>query len=510
MQTGTSSLWEQESATASYPGLAQDLDVDVAIVGGGITGLTLALLLAEQGRRVAVLERNRVGSGTTGRTTAHLTASLDVEFRTLVARFGQEGARRVVQSVVHSIDEIERRIAGSQRDCGFRRVSGYRFDAGGQVDSLAAEAEQARGLGLDAEQVRDVPLPFPCAGAIRFARQAELHPLAYLQLLADLVQAAGGLVFEHAPVVEARDDGVTLGHGPRVRAEQVVDATHSPVGLVAVIQTRITAFTSYVLAVRLASPLAHALFWDTEDPYHYIRSVGDGSTILVGGEDHRTGREADPAARLAALEEWTRARFPVRSVEARWSHELFEPADGLPYIGLMPGARSRWVAAGFSGTGLTFGTVGALLLRDLLIHGASPWADVYSPSRLKPLASARPVAEENLRIGWRFVADRVAGATARANGDLAPGSGRIERIGGRQRAVYRDLRGDLHYLSPRCTHLGCIVAWNDLEKTWDCPCHGGRFHPTGKVLYGPPTQDLAHEPHDGEGSPLARKDPGPE
>ena len=492
MQTGTRSLWEH-SELPTQPTLARDERADTVVMGGGITGLTLGWMLAQAGRRVIVLERNRIGTGTTARTTAHLTASLDVEYGTLASRFGDDGARSVVASTLEAIDTIERCAALAERGCGFRRVPGYRFSERPEhAKGFGREAELARSFGIDASVVEKVPLPFPVVGAIRFERQAEIHPLEYLRLLADLLRAAGGQIYENSPVVEVRDDGAQVAHGPCVRADAVVDATHTPVGLVTSIQTRVTAFTSYVLAARLDRPSEAALFWDTEDPYHYVRSIGE-EEILVGGEDHRTGREEAPAARLARLEEWVRKRLPVRSIEACWSHELFEPADGIPYIGALPGSRSRFVAAGFSGTGLTFGTVAARLLCDLLTAGTSPLEAVYSPRRLKPLAAARPMAEETLRIGWRFVADRVAGLASHAE-PLAPDSGRIERIGGRPRAVYRDVRGDVHVLSPRCTHMGCLVAWNDLEKTWDCPCHGGRFHPTGKPLYGPPTQSLEHEP----------------
>jgi glycine/D-amino acid oxidase-like deaminating enzyme/nitrite reductase/ring-hydroxylating ferredoxin subunit len=416
-----------------------------------------------------------------------------------VARFGEEGARAVIASVWEAIDEIERRAAQSDGGCGFLRLPGFRFaEDPERAESFASEAELARSLGLDAHCVEDVPLPFACAQAIRFERQAQLDPLPYLVALARQVVAKGGRIFEQTAVTEVADDGVGTAAGPRVAAKHVVEATHTPIGLAATIQTRVTAFTSYVLAARLDGAVGRALYWDCADPYHYVRTVGDESCILVGGEDHRTGRERDPAARLDALEAWTRARFPVRSVEARWSHELFEPADGLPYVGLLPGARSRLVASGFAGTGMTFGTVAARVLCDLVTRGASPWEALYSPSRLKPLASGLPVAEENLRIGWRFVADRLRRRSARVR-DLAPDAGCVERIDGRQVAVYRDPGGALHFLSPRCTHLGCIVAWNDLEKTWDCPCHGGRFDPTGKVLYGPPTADLEHEaPGEGE------------
>ena len=489
------SPWSPDAAPLpSFAALDHDLGADVVVVGGGITGLTLAALCAESGRRVVLLERNRLGSGTTGRTTAHLTAALDVDFATLISRFGEEPARRVIESVLRAIDEIERRAASSATGCGFRRVPGFRFtESERDASRLEEEAGLARKLGLDVTLVHEVPLPFRSARALRFDAQAQFHPLAYLATLVERIVGRGGQIFEHSAVIECADDAVSLANGTRVTADSVIEATHTPVGLVASVQTRVTAWTSYVLAVRLERPIGRALFWDCDDPYHYVRAVDDeGLSILVGGEDHRTGRETDPLARFESLEAWTRARFPVLEVEARWSHELFEPADGLPYVGALPGSRSRFVAAGYSGTGLTFGTVAALTLHGLVTQGSSPWESLYAPSRLKALASALPVADENLRIGWRFVADRLRRRRGEPS-DLGCDQGRVERIDGEQLAVYRDVRGDVHFLSPRCTHLGCIVAWNDAEKTWDCPCHGGRFHRTGKVLYGPPTADLEHE-----------------
>jgi glycine/D-amino acid oxidase-like deaminating enzyme/nitrite reductase/ring-hydroxylating ferredoxin subunit len=490
IQSPGDSPWAETAPLPHAPTLEQDLAADVVIVGGGITGLTLAALCAESGRSVALLERGRLGSGTTGRTTAHVTAALDLDYKTLVSRFGEERARGVIDSVVRSIDEIERRCGGG---CGFRRLPGFRFsESARDVSALEEEAAFARRLGLEAELVTEAPLPFACAAALRLEAQAAFHPLAYLGALADAARRAGAQLFEESPVTEVQDGGVAVAHGPRVTAANVVDATHTPVGIVASIQTRITAWTSYVIAARLERPLAHALFWDCDDPYHYVRTVdAAGALILVGGEDHRTGSEVDPHARFAALESWTRLRFPVAGFEARWSHEFFEPADGLPYIGALPGSRTRLVAAGYSGTGMTFGTVAALALHERITAGESALERLYTPSRLAPLASAAPVVEENVRIGWRFLADRLS--RGGALDDLAPDEGRVLRIDGEQLAVYRDVRGDLHFLSPRCTHMGCIVGWNDAEKTWDCPCHGGRFHRTGKVFYGPPTADLEHE-----------------
>jgi glycine/D-amino acid oxidase-like deaminating enzyme/nitrite reductase/ring-hydroxylating ferredoxin subunit len=486
------SYWLREGANgaARHAALERDLEVDAAIVGAGITGLTLATLLLEAGLRVALLERRRVAGGTTSRSTAHLTAALDTDYCTLEQRFGEAALRTVADSVRGAIDQIERFAQWNGDVCGFRRVPGFRFseeEAG--AERLEKEMLCARRAGLDVSLVGKIPLELACASAMRFEQQGEIDPVAYCEALRERVLRAGGLIFEDTPVVEIEDGVARTAAGPCVRARHVIEAAHTAVGLAPSIQTRLGVYTSYVIAARVAAQIPRALYWDCADPYHYLRAAtGDPSVILCGGADHRTGRE-EPMQRLRVLEQWLRSKLPVEAIVAQWSHEFFEPADGLPYIGFVPGSRDHLVAAGFSGTGLTFGTLGAMLIRDLVTRGASPWQEVYTPSRLKPLAAGRHMAREGLGYAWRFVADRLRRAPVEAP-QLSPGGGCLLRIDGEQIAAFRDPEGSLHLLSPRCTHLGCIVSWNELEQTWDCPCHGGRFDGTGEPIYGPPVSRL--------------------
>jgi glycine/D-amino acid oxidase-like deaminating enzyme/nitrite reductase/ring-hydroxylating ferredoxin subunit len=483
-------IW-RPPARPSRPHLARDLEVDVAIVGAGLTGLALGLHLARGGLSVAILERRHVGSGATGATTAHVTTALDVGYDTLTSRFGEQSAGIVADSVRRAVDEIES-LAHGEPKCAFERVPGFRFaEKQGEVEALESEVESARRLGVDVELDRGATLPFVHEGALRFERQAQLDPLAYLALLTDAFLAAGGQLYEESPVTQMGDGRAVVRGGPCARARFVVDATHTPVGLVATVQTRLAAMTSYVLAARLERPLPLGLYWDCAEPYHYVRALEKGSDVaIVGGEDHATGREDDPAARQRALEAWTRSRLPVREIVVGWSHEVFEPSDGLPYIGAVPGDASRLVAAGYSGTGWVFGTVAARLLGDLIVDGRSEWQEVYSPRRL-PVHGAPRLLSETIHVARHFLGDRLGAPRGRSEGELARECGRVERHGTHLVAVYRDAAGALHRLSPRCTHLGCIVHWNDFEKTWDCPCHGGRFEPTGRVVYGPPAADLA-------------------
>jgi glycine/D-amino acid oxidase-like deaminating enzyme/nitrite reductase/ring-hydroxylating ferredoxin subunit len=397
------------------------------------------------------------------------------------------------------VDEIERQARALAYGCGFTRVPAFRFteEAAG-VEELERERDLAKQLGLPAVLEPEPILSARSAGALRFEGQAQIQPLDYADGLAAGFVAAGGRLFEQTPVVSVDDAGVEVRTGHRVGARYVVHATHTPVGVVPLLQARLTAVTSYVLAARLAAPVPPGLHWDDASPYHYLRSVGEGTLLVAGGEDHRTGRERHPSRRHSALERWVRERLAVRHVEARWSHELFESADGLPYIGFLPGSSAQLVATGFAGTGLAFGTLAAMLIAELVTGGACRWRDLYAPQRLGPLSTMPHTAGENLRVGWRFVADRLRAGLRSALHDLPEDSGRLARVEGHLVAAYRDLRGDLHALSPRCTHLGCLVAWNDAEGTWDCPCHGGRFHATGKVLYGPPVRDLERMPIDPE------------
>jgi Rieske Fe-S protein len=275
-----------------------------------------------------------------------------------------------------------------------------------------------------------------------------------------------------------------------VIARSVIEATHTPLNLNLAVQTRVAPYMTYLLGLRLESEPPAALLWDDDAPYHYLRRSPDEGLLLAGGEDHKPGEESDPEARFQELLGWVRARFPVRSIERRWCYEVFEPADGLPYIGRDPGRERVFLAAGYAGNGLTFGTIAGLMLSDLVRGRDNEWRDLFSPARLKPLASARDVVRENLNVAWHLIADRLRREEADGQPPLAAGEGRLLDVDGRKAAVYRDEANKLHVLSAVCRHAGCVVRWNAAAKTWDCPCHGGRYLPDGRLLCGPPTRDL--------------------
>lgn len=474
----------ETTSSTRFPRLGGDRRADAVVVGGGITGLTAALLLRQAGVDVVLLDAGRVAAGETGYTTAHLTLVLDLRFERLISRFGEKNARLVVESKRAALARIAGWVREGPIDCAFERVPGFLFSESDAT--LRSELESAWRLGISAARVdADWPLSFPVKSAIRFEDQAQFHPRLYALGLARRLR---GSLFEQTRVVEIEEGRVHAENGT-VTAPVVVVAANVPICNRVFLHTKLAAYRSYVLAARVPRTQApRGLFWDTDDPYHYIRSFGD--LAIVGGEDHKTGEEPDPESRFARLERYARDHFKVRSIPYRWSGQIIHPVDGLPYIGRNSLSKNIYVATGFMGNGLTFGTLSGMIVSDLILGRSNPYQDLYDATRIKPLVSARKFVAENVGFPAHWVADRLGKAEGRSIEEIRKGEGKIVSVEGEKTAVYRDGQGRLFACSAVCPHLGCLVRWNNAEKTWDCPCHGSRFDPEGKVLNGPSTRDL--------------------
>ncbi|HEX6107730.1 MAG TPA: FAD-dependent oxidoreductase [Gemmatimonadales bacterium] len=466
-------------------------------MGAGIAGITTAYLLALEGRQVVVLEDGAVGGGETGRTTAHLSNALDDRYQVLERLHGQDGARMAAASHGAAIDRIASIVRAETIDCDFQRLNGFLFVPPGEtLEVLDAEFEAARRAGL--QDVRMVPrapvASFDTGPCLCFPRQAQFHPLAYLTALVSAIQQRGGRIFggTHVTGVEAGPPAaVSTESGPTVTADFVVCATNTPIIDWLVIHSKQAPYRTFAIGARVPpDSVPAALYWDTADPYHYVRLHGD--MLIVGGEDHKTGQENDGYDRFAYLESWSRERFPIGEVEYRWSGQVMEPVDGLGYIGCNPGDKGHiLVATGDSGHGMTHGTIAGILLTDLILGRPNEWETLYDPSR-KSLRSAAEYLKENVNVAKQYL-DYVSPGEARSVDDIRPGQGALVRQGLTKLAVYRDDNGTLHTLSAVCTHLGCIVHWNSLERTWDCPCHGSRFAVDGSVLNGPAAVGLSRQ-----------------
>jgi glycine/D-amino acid oxidase-like deaminating enzyme/nitrite reductase/ring-hydroxylating ferredoxin subunit len=490
------SLWLSSTSIPRFPSLQQDLESDVVIVGAGITGLTAGLLLAERGLRVVILERDSIGSGETGHTTAHVTTALDAGYHYIRRTYGSENAKLVADAASASLGMIASLVSRFEIHCHFRRVDAWTYtEKRGYVAELKREAAAARESGLNAEWSETVPLPFETRGAVRWRDQAQLHAGEYLAGLARAAVAAGVQIFCETLVSEI-DDGTAITAGGCVRAGAILQATNVPISGFTMVHTKTAPYRTYAMAFPIDTPRHDGLFWDTADPYHYIRcqDTDQGTYLIVGGEDHRVGGEEDSDARFDALTAYARDYFDVETPRYRWSGQIIEPHGGLPLIG---GSDGRYIATGYSGQGITMGTFGAMLISDLIAGVENRWKDLFDPSRSVPDMTARDFILENLAFPKRVIKDRLTSHDVEGSSfaTLAAGQAAILRIDGKKVAAWRDENGSLHAVSAVCTHMKCDVAWNDAERSWDCPCHGSRFTPDGDVLNGPASEPL--EKHGG-------------
>jgi len=499
----TLSIWMDTAAIPLERPLTERVSADVCIVGAGIAGMTTAYLLAREGKSVVVLDDGPIGGGMTGRATAHLVNALDDRYFELERLHGEDGARLAAESHTAAIDRVEQIVNEEKINCEFERLDGYLFvpprDPRKILDDELAAVHRA-GL-VDIEKVERVPWDsFDTGPALKFPRQAQFHPLKYLAGLAVAIKQKGGRIYteSHAKEIEggknARVD--TDGDGV-VNAEAVVIATNSPVNDLIAIHTKQAGYQTYVVGARIPrGSVTRGLYWDTPDPYHYIRieTVGTGASaydvLIVGGEDHKTGQKDDAGKRFGALERWARHRFPmIEGIEYRWSGEVMEPVDGLAFIGRNPlDAKNVFIATGDSGNGMTHGTIAGMLLTDLILERKNDWESIYDPSRIT-LKALPEFARENLNVAAQY-ADLVVGADVDSVDEIRRGAGAVISRGLLKVAVFRDADGNAHEFSAVCRHLGCIVNWNSLENTWDCPCHGSRYDALGHVIQGPANSDL--------------------
>lgn len=497
----TVSPWLATVEMPRFPTLQSDLSADVCVVGAGITGITTAYLLAQEGRKVVVIDDGPVGGGETGRTTAHIASALDDRYFHLEKLFGEEGARTAAQSHSAAIRKISEIVAAEKIDCDFVTLDGFLFEPPGRNPAnIDREYTAARRAGLQVAIVDSAPAPFDTGKALKFSGQAQFHPLKYLRGLVGVIQAKGGQIFTGTRAMEMEGSNpakVKTKNGQTITAGAIVVATNTPVNDWVVIHSKQAAYRTYVIGLEVpAVAVPPILLWDDDDPYHYVRLQKGGDTadgkdlLIVGGEDHKTGQKEEGSAPFGRLEKWARDRYLIAGeVAFRWSGQVMEPVDSLAYIGRNPADEENiYVATGDSGNGMTHGTIAGILITDLIMGRKNPWEELYDPRR-KTLRSAAEYAKENLNVATQYT-DFLTAGEIRSADELRPGFGAIMRHGKDKLAVYKDENGAVHEMSAVCPHLKCIVKWNHVEKSWDCPCHGSRFNADGKVLNGPALTDL--------------------
>ena len=511
------SFWIHSEAGKAFNLLTQDHRTEVAVVGAGIAGITTAYMLAKAGKKVAIFEDGYIGSGETGRTTAHLVNALDDRYYDLEKFFGTEKAKLAAESHTVAVNKIEQIVRDEQIDCDFERVEGYLFlHPTDDIESLKSDLKASHEAGLIGIKLVDrIPIDsFDSGPALHYPNQAQFHPMKYLNALAERIIDLSGEIFTSTHVESIDKDGLTTSSGFRVLADHIVVATNTPINDRVVIHTKQAPYRTYVIALRIRKGLIpHLLMWDTGDqiekpyPYHYVRlqNLDKASDLLiVGGEDHKTGQADDSKNRFRNLENWSREKFPAaEEVLYEWSGQVMEPFDGLAFIGRNPlDEKNIYICTGDSGNGMTHGTIAGILISDLICGKQNPWEAVYDPSR-KTLRTASDFIEENLNVAKQFGDWLKKGDIDRIE-QLSAGAGAILKEGVKPIAAYRNDSGALFVNSAVCPHLKCIVHWNSEERSFDCPCHGSRFSGEGKVINGPANTDL--EPIHEEKNEMANSD----
>jgi glycine/D-amino acid oxidase-like deaminating enzyme/nitrite reductase/ring-hydroxylating ferredoxin subunit len=492
------SLW---LATAppipARPGLDGDVEgVDVAIVGGGVAGLTTALACAGAGLSVIVLEADRVGEATSGHSTVKVTAGHGTAYRTILEKQGEDAVRAYGAANVWGMDEVARIVAEHGIECELARVAHCVYaDTDDQVEIVDQEFDAERRAGLAVERVDELDLPFSVTAAIRNEGQIVLHPVKYLRGLADAAERAGARIVEGTRVTTVDGDTVITERG-EVRAEHVVIATHAPILDDGALFSRYLPHMEYAIAVSTRDAVPAESYIYCTDPTRSMRWVDvDGERLLIlVGEGHKVGEDQPGDQPYVKLVDWVDSRWGVERVVNRWcTHDLYA-YDGLPIMGRMEGATNRYVLTAFGTWGFTNATAGAAIVLDAIGGREHEWARTFAPGEHHVKGGVTQTLKENVKaVGTHLVGDRLK----RHGGEpdqLEAGDGDVFRVHGREVAVSRDDDGSLTAVSATCTHMGCVVAWNSSERTWDCPCHGSRFAVDGTVLEGPAVHGLERKP----------------
>lgn len=490
------SFWIDSVPDTTFPALSHDVMVDVAVVGGGIAGITTAKLLKKMGKTVAIVESKKIAEGVSGHTTAKVTSLHQLIYSDLLKNLGLEKATVYAESNQAALERVAKFINDEQIDCDFSRRSAYTFAESEEgIKHIEQEYEAALKLGLPAHFVPDTPLPFPVAAAVRFDHQAQFHPRKYLLHLAQSIQGEGSYVFEDTKVTNVEEEKTfcqVITDRGTIMAKNVVITTNLPILDSGLFFAKTYPKRSYIVGARINPDRApEGMFIGSGKSYFSVRTTpsADGLLLLVGGGGHKVGEVSDTRGQYQMVEDYARERFGIDTFDYRWSTQDMVSSDQLPYIGQLTPNSQIYVATGFGLWGMTKGTLSGMILSDLILGNQNAWASLYDSTRLTPFATPKAI-KQTISVGMHWVGDRIKGLGAPSLSDVAIGEAKLVTVDGEKMAAYRDDDGVMHTVSAVCSHLGCIVAWNNAEKSWDCPCHGSRFSCGGEVLNAPAVKDL--------------------
>ncbi|MHB8840952.1 MAG: FAD-dependent oxidoreductase [Candidatus Aquicultor sp.] len=489
------SLWIDTTPDTDFPPLQDNLEVDVAIIGGGISGITAATLLKEAGNTVAVVDMHKITKLVTGHTTAKITSAHGIIYEPLTKSFGENGARIYADANQAAIERIASLVEHHSISCDFKRAPMYVYtESAGNRETIRREGRAAEKAGLPVMYTEETPLPFPVQAAVRYDNQAQFHPRKYLLALAQTLPGEGSHIFENTEAlkVEQGDPHTVVTNKGSLKARYIIIATQFPFYDTGFFFSRLYPYYSYALGVRIRGDIPEGMYYTEDGGEFAVRNQpADKETLLViSGGHHKNGQGGDTLEDYRDLEIRTRERFDVESVDYFWSTEDYDTPDNVPFIGKAPRSDRIYLASGFGGWGMTNGTLSAMILSDMVLGRHNRWAPFFNPSRTNILASAKKFATENANVSAQYGKSILTEPHLRDLSELKEGEGKKFVINKREVAAYKDKQSIVHAVSPICTHLACTVNWNNAERTWDCPCHGSRFNYDGEVIHGPALRGL--------------------
>lgn len=492
------SYWIASTDQTDYPTLNEDISVDVAIVGGGLVGITTAFFLKNEGLKVAVIEADRICQGTTAHTTAKLTSQHGLIYDKIKTQMGTQLAKQYAEANETAIKTAADIIKKYNIDCDFVSQPAYVYTESDEyIQKLMDEAKTASDLGIKAHYLESTPLPFKVKAALKYDDQAQYHPRKFVLALAKMIPGDGSQIFEQTRAIDI-DEGtpniIKTKNGNKVSATTIVIASHFPFydGL-GLYFSRMYPSRSYSLGIKISEKFPGGMYINAEKPARSLRSqkFGDGEIVLLSGEHHKTGHGENMMNHYLNLRDFAVATFNVQDILYRWSTQDYVTLDKVPYVGHLTSRNSNiYVATGFRKWGMTNSFVSAMLISDLITKGQNPWQEVYNPSRPTSAAASAKFVSVNAKVFAALVSGKLAPASDKIN--IKAGEAAIVEVEGHKVGVYRDDKEKLHFVDTTCTHMGCELKWNDAEKTWDCPCHGSRFTYEGDIVEGPAHHPLHH------------------
>lgn len=489
------SWWIHSTKVHKFPSLEDDLKVEVAIIGGGITGITTAFKLAKEGLQVALLEADSLFKGTTGHTTAKVTSQHGLIYNELIQHFGENKARLYYQANQNAKKQIEKWIKEYNIECEFQKTDAYIYtNTESYIGEIKKEAEAYQKLGIEGGLIDRLSIDLPHKSAIVMKNQGHFHPLHYLVKMVEQLENLGVQIYENSVATQMEEGSpptIRFKNGKRVEADYVVSASHFPFHDNRGYFSRLYPERSYVIAGKPLKPVTIGMYINAEQPTRSIRPVTiDGEQmLLIGGDGHKAGQGGNEIDHYKALEKFALEEFGIEKIDYRWSTQDLVTPDKLPYIGELSAGSRVFVATGYRKWGMTNSHVAAQLISDLIIEKDNPYKELFAPARFKANPSVKKFIKENLNVASHLITGKLEVPDKELK-DIKAGEGAAISIKGKRAGAYKTEEGQLFIIDTTCTHMGCEVNWNSGDKTWDCPCHGSRFTYTGEVLEGPAERPL--------------------